>query len=273
MPHTCLAGVARYHLDACAGSAQTPHDYITNVRKILVNRSYKGIDECSTGEATREHCLCVHAVLGGPKTRGPKNHHGTQRIHRRQHVVTQNVCFRCGCCNPCAHVCSLHVFVTQLCLLACFTRWSPDSQRTGRYLFPDVACCRNEPDFWVQVRVAVPGARSMRARLLSPVCSFGSTLSSWQWRLSCLARSTRCHVAGRPVFGPKKMHRFRDHQNSSTGHVCPRCYARKHGRYPSLTDIVFVRRHAKKGTALHDGVGSLMFFFFSSDSRPSKDAN
>ena len=80
--------------------------------------------------------VCVHAVFGGPKTRGPRNHHGTQRIHRRQHVVTQSVCFRCVCCNPCAHVCSLLVFVTQLCLLACFTRWSPDSQRTCRYLFP-----------------------------------------------------------------------------------------------------------------------------------------
>ena len=205
--------------------------------------------------------VCVHAVSGGLKTRGPKNHHGTQRIHRRQHVVTQSVCFRCVCCNPCAHVCSLLVFVTQLCLLACFTRWSPDSQRTCRYLFPRRRLLSKRTRFLVQVRVAVPGARSMRARLLSPVCSFGSTLSSWQWRLSCPARSARCHEAGRPVFGPKKLHRFRDHQNSSTGHVCPRCDARKHGRYPSLTDIVFVRRHAKKGTALHDGVGSLMFFF------------
>ena len=44
--HACLAGVAFYHLDACAGSVQTPHDYITNVRKRLGNRSYKGIDEC-----------------------------------------------------------------------------------------------------------------------------------------------------------------------------------------------------------------------------------
>ena len=111
--------------------------------------------------------VCVHAVFGGPKTRGPKNHHGTQRIHRRQHVVTQSVCFRCVCCNPCTHVCSLLVFVTQLCLLACFTRWSPDSQRTCRYLFHRRRLLSKQTRFLVQVRVAVPGARSMRALVVA----------------------------------------------------------------------------------------------------------
>ena len=50
-----------------------------------------------------------------------------------------------------------------------------------------------------------------------------------------------------------------------------RCDTRKHRNYAILTDIFFARQDAKKGTALHDGVGSLMFFFFSSDSRGSQD--
>ena len=43
------------------------------------------------------------------------------------------------------------------------------------------------------------------------------------------------------------------------------------GNYGKLSDFVFVRQHAKKGIALHDGVRSSMVF--SSDSRASKDAN
>ena len=43
--------------------------------------------------------------------------------------------------------------------------------------------------------------------------------------------------------------------------------------YAILTDIVFfVRQDANKGTALRDGVGSSMFFF-SRDSRASKDVH
>ena len=49
------------------------------------------------------------------------------------------------------------------------------------------------------------------------------------------------------------------------------CDTNKHGKLRNLTDIVFVRQDAKKGTALHDGVGSSMDF--SSDRRASKDAN
>ena len=216
--------------------------------------------------------VCVHAVSGGLRLADPG-------ITTEPRGFTEGNMWSLKACVSAAFVATpARVSVPCLCLSLNFVCWraSPAGLLTRRAqadtFFPDVACCRNEPDFWSrcesQFLVPVPCAR-----LLSPVCSFGSTLSSWQWRLSCPARSARCHEAGRPVFGPKKLHRFRDHQNSSTGHVCPRCDARKHGRYPSLTDIVFVRRHAKKGTALHDGVGSLMFFFFSSDSRASKDAN
>ena len=43
------------------------------------------------------------------------------------------------------------------------------------------------------------------------------------------------------------------------------------GNYAFLTDYRFVRQDAKKGTALHDGVGSSMVF--PSNSRASEDAN
>ena len=39
-----------FHLDARAGSFLTPHDYITNVQKILGNRAWPGLDEC-------RHCV------------------------------------------------------------------------------------------------------------------------------------------------------------------------------------------------------------------------
>ena len=73
-----------YHLDACAGSVLTPHDYITNVQKILGNRTWTGFGQCrlcgSLLDHQMEHCeicsaarsfpghnACVHAVLGGLK--------------------------------------------------------------------------------------------------------------------------------------------------------------------------------------------------------------
>ena len=65
-----------FHLDACAGSVLTPHDYITNVQKRLGNRVWVGgaqcrccvsfvdpqlehAETCSTAEATREHYACA----------------------------------------------------------------------------------------------------------------------------------------------------------------------------------------------------------------------
>ena len=63
-----------------AGSVLTPHDYTTNVQKRFGNRAWTGFGECSlcgsfldpqlehgetcsTAEATRGHCACVHAVV------------------------------------------------------------------------------------------------------------------------------------------------------------------------------------------------------------------
>ena len=50
-----------------------------------------------------------------------------------------------------------------------------------------------------------------------------------------------------------------------------RCDTKNIRNFTILTDIVFVRQDAKKGTALRDGVGSSTCF--SSDRRASKDAN
>ena len=64
------------HLDVCAGSVLTLHDYITNVQKRLGNRLWEGdgqcrccgsfldpqlkhAEACSPAEASREHCACV----------------------------------------------------------------------------------------------------------------------------------------------------------------------------------------------------------------------
>ena len=89
------------HLNACAGSVLTPHDYITNVQKRLGNREWTGFSQCrmcgsfldpqrkhgetcSTAQATRGHCACVHAVSGGLKladpciTTEPRGHTETQ---------------------------------------------------------------------------------------------------------------------------------------------------------------------------------------------------
>ena len=95
--HTHVSHKLRYHMDACAGSVLTPHDYITNVqKKRLGNKAWTGCGECrlcasfldlqlehgetcSTAEATRGHCACVHAVLGGLGLADPGI--GTQRAH------------------------------------------------------------------------------------------------------------------------------------------------------------------------------------------------
>ena len=80
--HTNVSHKWLYHLDACAGSVLTPHDYITNVQKRLGNRMWTGFGQnrlcgsflhpqlehgetCSTAEATRVHYACVHAVCLG----------------------------------------------------------------------------------------------------------------------------------------------------------------------------------------------------------------
>ena len=64
-----------YHLEACAGSVLTPHDYITNVQKRLGNRACTGFGECRRCgsfldpqlEHGRGHYACVHAVVCGLK--------------------------------------------------------------------------------------------------------------------------------------------------------------------------------------------------------------
>ena len=80
--HTHVTHKWLYHLEACAGSAFTPHDYITNVQKRLGNWANTGFGQCrpcgsflnyqlghgetcGTAAATRGHDACVHAVLGG----------------------------------------------------------------------------------------------------------------------------------------------------------------------------------------------------------------
>ena len=77
-----------YHLDACSGSVLTPHDYIANVQKRLANRLGVGggqcrccgsfldpqsehAETCSTAQAARGHCACVHAVVCGMKLADP----------------------------------------------------------------------------------------------------------------------------------------------------------------------------------------------------------
>ena len=77
-----------HHLDACAESVLTPHDYITNVQKRLGSRVWVGggqcrccgsfldpqlehAETCSTAEATRGHYACVRAVVCGMKLADP----------------------------------------------------------------------------------------------------------------------------------------------------------------------------------------------------------
>ena len=77
-----------HHLDACAGSVLTPHDYITNAQQRLGNGVWVGggqcrccgsfldpqlehAETCSTAEETRGHYACVHAVVGGLKFADP----------------------------------------------------------------------------------------------------------------------------------------------------------------------------------------------------------
>ena len=73
-----------YHLDACAGSVLTPHDYISNVQRRLGNRVCTGFGQyrlcgtfldpqlehgetCSTAEATRGHYVLCSRRLGWTK--------------------------------------------------------------------------------------------------------------------------------------------------------------------------------------------------------------
>ena len=82
--HTHVCHKWLYHLDACAVSVLTPHDYITNMQTRLGNRAWTGFGECrlcgsfldpqlehgetgSTAEATRGDHACVHAVACGLK--------------------------------------------------------------------------------------------------------------------------------------------------------------------------------------------------------------
>ena len=52
---------------------------------------------------------------------------------------------------------------------------------------------------------------------------------------------------------------FRDHQNSLTGHVSD---VIRENVITQCSRIFFLYGRTQKGTALHDGVGSWMFFFF-----------
>ena len=63
--HTHVSHEWLYHLDACAGSVLTPHDYITNAQKRLGNRAWTGFGDCPL-------CACVHAVLCGLKLTDPR---------------------------------------------------------------------------------------------------------------------------------------------------------------------------------------------------------
>ena len=88
MPHACVSHIRLYHSDANAGSVLTPHDYITNVQKRLGKRTWTGCghcqlygsfvdsqlehgETCCTGQATRGHYACFHAVLEGQKLAYP----------------------------------------------------------------------------------------------------------------------------------------------------------------------------------------------------------
>ena len=53
-------------------------------------------EACSTAEAARGHCACVHAVVWGLKLADPRHHHGTERAHS---IAIQGGCyFHRRCC-------------------------------------------------------------------------------------------------------------------------------------------------------------------------------
>ena len=96
--HTHVSHKWLYHLDACAGSVLTPHEFTTNVQKRLGNRTWTGFGQCrlcgsfldlqpehgetcSTAEATRRKHACVRAVLGGLKLADPHITTGIRRTH------------------------------------------------------------------------------------------------------------------------------------------------------------------------------------------------
>ena len=80
--HTQVSRKRLHHFYACAGIVLTPHDYITDMQKMLSNRSFTAFGQCrqcgsfldtqlehgetcNTAEATRGHYACVRAVLRG----------------------------------------------------------------------------------------------------------------------------------------------------------------------------------------------------------------
>ena len=105
--------------------------------------------------------------------------------------------------------------------------------------------------------------------LESPQSVFSMAVPALSFR-ECLTCSTRHKRGPRTAAGdlrrglfcpPKKMHRSVTTKVLSPD-TCVRCDSRKHGDLLKfLTDIVVCATRRKKGTALHDGVGSSMFFF------------
>ena len=84
-----------YHLDACAGSFLTPHDYIANVQKRLGNRVWVGGGQCRCcgsfldAESTREYYACVHGVVCGMKLGRPWRCCGNQGLTASQSRLLQ----------------------------------------------------------------------------------------------------------------------------------------------------------------------------------------
>ena len=96
--HAQVSNKWLYHLDACAGSVLSPHDFITNVQESLGNRVWVGGGQCRCCAShldpqvgTRRHLLHrrSHArALRVLSRRGLRHetcrswhHHGTQRSH------------------------------------------------------------------------------------------------------------------------------------------------------------------------------------------------
>ena len=76
-----------YHLDACAGSVLTPHDYNTNVQKRLGTVRLLPGPTTGTQRNLQHHrsyarTLRIRSRCGvRTETRGPRHHFGTQRAH------------------------------------------------------------------------------------------------------------------------------------------------------------------------------------------------
>ena len=72
--HTNVSHKWLYHLDACAGSVLTPHDYITNVQKRLGNRAWTGFGESRTGGSFLDPQRHTEKPAAPPKPRGDTTH-------------------------------------------------------------------------------------------------------------------------------------------------------------------------------------------------------